>query len=160
MVAMMSPLHRAPECPFCVCQLLAYIFANCSQTPASTSNLSTFSESQWNVDSNDTLSVRKYYQLFTHKSNTFLLQNTSLQPLGKCGQTTPKSTFPLEARGPRSGRQPRHWSWNKYITTLLIARLHSYINYRPCCNLMWHPDISRKHVTFAGAAVNRSTGIS
>jgi len=32
----------------------SYIFANCSQTPASTSNLSTSSETQWNVDSNNT----------------------------------------------------------------------------------------------------------
>jgi len=29
--------------------------------------LSTSSESQWNVDSNDVLSVWKYYQLFTHE---------------------------------------------------------------------------------------------
>ena len=51
-----------------------YILAIFSQTPISTSNLTVFSESQWNVVSNDVLSVRKYYQLFTHESNTFLLK--------------------------------------------------------------------------------------
>jgi len=76
-----------------------YVFANCSQTPASTSNMSTSSESQWNVDSSDVLCVRKY-QLFTHESNTFLLQNMPLKPLGHWGQTTLKSTLPLEACGP------------------------------------------------------------
>ena len=35
-------------------------------------NLTISLESQWNIDSNDILSVRKYYQLFTHESNTFL----------------------------------------------------------------------------------------
>jgi len=95
-VAMPSPLHTVhspAERPFCVCQLLN--FANCSQTPASTSNLSTSSESQWNIDSNGVLSVRKYYQLFLHESNTFLLQNTPLKPLGQRGQVTSKYTrFP------------------------------------------------------------------
>ena len=53
-----------------------------------------------NVDSNDILSVWKYYQLFMQESNTFLLQNMTLKPFGQWQQTTPKSTLPLEARGP------------------------------------------------------------
>jgi len=62
-----------------------YIFANCSQTPALTLNLSTSSESQWYADSNNILSVRKYYQFFTHESNTLLCKNTSFcqfKPMG------------------------------------------------------------------------------
>ena len=49
-----------------------FILANFLQTPISTSNLTESPESQWNVDSNDVLSVRKYCQLFTHESNTLL----------------------------------------------------------------------------------------
>ena len=105
MVAMTSPLHRAAERPFCVCQL------NCSQTPASTSNLIAFLESQWNVDSNNVLSVRRCYQIITHESNTFLLQNTPLKLLGQRWQTNPKSTLPVEACGP-------HLIWMPGVTPL------------------------------------------
>ena len=72
-----------------------YIFANCSQILASTSNLSSSLGSQWNVDSNDILSIWKYYQLFTHESNTFLLQNTSLKPLGQWGKRPQNPPIPL-----------------------------------------------------------------
>jgi len=70
-----------------VCQLLH--FTNFSQTQTLTSNLTVSSESQWNVDSNDILSIWKYCQLLTHESNTFLLENAPLKPLGQWGQTTP-----------------------------------------------------------------------
>ena len=48
-------------------------FLPTAQTPTSTSNLSTYLERQSNIDSNDALSVWKYYQLLMHESNTFLL---------------------------------------------------------------------------------------
>jgi len=51
------------------------IFAHLSSTPSSILNLATSSESQYNDVSNDILSVRKYSQLFTHESNTFLLKH-------------------------------------------------------------------------------------
>jgi len=43
------------------------------------------SESRLNVDSNDILSVRKYSKLFTHESNTFLGNNTSIRPFKPMG---------------------------------------------------------------------------
>jgi len=46
-----------------------YIFVHFSSTPTSILNLTISSESQWNIDSNDVLSIRKYSQLFTQKSN-------------------------------------------------------------------------------------------
>jgi len=75
------PLQRNVHFAYVNC----YIFANCPQTPTSTSNLTVPSKSQWNVDSDDILYVRKYCQLFTHESNTFLLQNTPLKPMGQLG---------------------------------------------------------------------------
>jgi len=45
------------------------IFVHFSSTPTSILNLTTSSESQYNDVSNDILSVRKYFQLFTHESN-------------------------------------------------------------------------------------------
>jgi len=83
-----------------------YIFAKCSQTPASTLNLSTSSESQWNVDSNNLLSIRKYYQLFMYKSNTFLCEQYVILPIqtngGANAEKSPKQPLLLEARGPIS----------------------------------------------------------
>jgi len=67
MVAMMSPLHRAVERPFCMCQLLH--FCKLLSNPAWTSNSMKHRFQQL-------LSVRKYYQLFIHELGTFLLQNT------------------------------------------------------------------------------------
>jgi len=63
----------------------------------STWNLSTFLESQRNVDSNDMLYVRKYSQLFMHELNIFLLKIRPLKPLGQWWQTTPKFTPSLQA---------------------------------------------------------------
>ena len=51
-------------------------------------------------DELDVLSVRKYYKLFTHESNTFLLQNMPLKPLGQWGKQPQNPPLPLEARGP------------------------------------------------------------
>ena len=44
------------------------------------------------------LSVRKYCQLFTHESNTFLLQNMLLKPVGQWGKQPQNPPFLLEAR--------------------------------------------------------------
>jgi len=51
-----------------------YIFVHFSSTPTSILNLTISSESQWNIDSNDVLFIRKYSELFTHESNTFLVK--------------------------------------------------------------------------------------
>jgi len=50
------------------------IFVHFFTTPMSILNLTMSSESQENDVSNDILSERKYSQLFTHKSNIFLLK--------------------------------------------------------------------------------------
>jgi len=50
------------------------IFVHFFSTPISILNLAMSSESQENDVSNDILSERKYSQLFTHESNTFLLK--------------------------------------------------------------------------------------
>jgi len=50
------------------------IFVHFFSTPISILNLTMSSESQENDVSNDILSKRKYFQLFTHESNTFLLE--------------------------------------------------------------------------------------
>jgi len=50
------------------------IFVHCLSTPISILNLTMSPESQENEVSNDILSKRKYSQLFTHESNTFLLK--------------------------------------------------------------------------------------
>jgi len=47
------------------------------RNPTSILNLTISSESQWNIDSSDILFVRKYYQLFTNESNTFLANDIS-----------------------------------------------------------------------------------
>jgi len=46
-------------------------------TDVSILNLTTSSESQWHIDSNDILSVRKYSQLFTHELNTYFSANNT-----------------------------------------------------------------------------------
>ena len=114
MVAMTTPLHRAAERTFW-CHLYSSVifFANCSKTPASTLNLNTSLESQWNIDSNGILSVRKYYQLFTHESNTFLgEQYASFRPFKRVGRKCRKvseTSLPLEARGPHLIHQFLGW---------------------------------------------------
>jgi len=62
--------------------------------------MSTVLESQWNVDSNDILCVRKYSQLFMHKSNTFLLKIRPLKPLGQWGKQPQNPLLLLEPCGP------------------------------------------------------------
>jgi len=83
MVAMTSPLHRAAERPFCVCQLLH--FCQLLSNPSIDREFEYTSESQWN-----------------HKSNAFMLQNMPWKLLGQWRQMTPKSTLPPEAYGPPS----------------------------------------------------------
>ena len=50
-------------------------------------NLTISSESQRNLDSNDILSVRKYCQLFTHESNTFLGKQYTVEDWTECVHT-------------------------------------------------------------------------
>ena len=76
-----------------------YISANFSQTPTLTLNWLSW-ESQWNVDSNDILCIWKYCQLFVHKSNTFLLMNTPLKPVGQWGTQPQNPPFPLTRMNP------------------------------------------------------------
>jgi len=75
-----------------------YISAYFLQTPLSTSNLTIYTESQWTVDSNNILSVRKYSHVFTHESNTFLFQKYAIQINGT--EKSPKPPLALGARGP------------------------------------------------------------
>jgi len=105
---MTSSLQACSEGPFygrfsCY---ICYIFANCSETSASTSNLSISLESQWNKDSKDILSIRKYCQHFTHNSNTFPDDQYVIPPIQTNGAQMPKKSqkqpLPLEARGPPS----------------------------------------------------------
>jgi len=60
---------------------MCYIFANISQTPTLILNLTIPSESQWNVDSNDILSIHKYCQFFMYESNTFLWEKYAILPI-------------------------------------------------------------------------------
>jgi len=65
-----------------------YIFVHLSSTPTSILNLTISPESQWNIDSNYILSVRKYCPLFTHESNAF----TSFCSFKQMGVQTPKNS--------------------------------------------------------------------
>jgi len=77
-------------------------FLHITYKPTSTLNLSKSPESQWNLDSNNTLSVRKYSQLFTHQSNRFLL-NIWPETTGPIGPNNPKiHHFPLSHVDPHS----------------------------------------------------------
>jgi len=69
-----------------------YIFVHFPSTPNSNLNLTISLESQWNIDSNYILSVRKYCQLFTHESNTFLDEQYVIPPLQTNGAQMPKNT--------------------------------------------------------------------
>jgi len=62
-----------------------YIFPQ--SPPRSWTNLTVSSESQWNIDANDLLSVRKYSQLFTHESNTFLGKQYVIPPIQMSAHT-------------------------------------------------------------------------
>jgi len=99
---------HAAERPFCMCQLLH--FCQLLSNPSINSNLSILTENQGNVDSNDVLSVRKYYQIFMHESNT----KYTIETIAPMGQTTQKST-------------PSHWgtwtpsnTWMPGVTPLTI----------------------------------------
>jgi len=79
------------------------------------------------------LSVRKYYKLFTHELSTFLLQNTPLQTLVQWGQTTRKSTLPLEAHGTHLIHQwlAGHHSPSQTTARSVYALLHNYATTSP-----------------------------
>jgi len=100
-------------------------FANCSQKPASTSNLSKSPESQWNVDSNNVLSIWKYYQFFTHESNTFLCEKYVILPILTNGVQMPK--IPKQPL-PFGEREPPSKTWMPGLTPLTTPhgiRIHS-----------------------------------
>jgi len=137
MVTMTLPLHHAAERPFCVCQLLH--FCQLLSKPSIDLELEYIFRNQWNVDSNAVLFVRKYYQLFTHESNTYLLQNMPLKPLGQWEQTTTKSILPLEACGPPSN------TWMPWVTLLTTPNNssitvhipHNYATKAPLVTMGW-----------------------
>ena len=79
--------------------------ANISQTATSILNLTISLDSQWKVDSNRILSVRKYCQFFTYESNTFLCKKYVILPIQTNGcsnaEKSRKSLFPLGYVDPR-----------------------------------------------------------
>ena len=64
------------------------VFVHFSSTPNSIFNRSISSESQSYTEFNDILSARKYCQLFTHESNTFL---TSFRPFKRMRAQMPNN---------------------------------------------------------------------
>ena len=68
-----------------------YIFVHFSSTPTSILNLTILQKKRWNIDSNSTLSVRKYCQLFTHESNIFLGQQYVIPPIQTNRAQMPKN---------------------------------------------------------------------
>jgi len=108
-----------------------YIFANFAQTPTSTSNLTVSLESQWNVHSNDILSVRKYCQLFTYELNTFLCKkchSAHSDQQGANAKKSPKQPLPLGAREPHLIHECLGWPHSPRQTTAwsVHALLHNY----------------------------------
>jgi len=81
-------------------------FCKFRANPTSTSTLTMSSESQWNADSNDILSVRKYYQIFTYESNIFLCEKYAILQIqtngGANAKESPKQSLPLRSRKPPS----------------------------------------------------------
>jgi len=92
-----------------------YIFVLFSSTPISILNLTISSESQWNIDSNDILSVRKYCQLFTNESNTFLGEQYIVEDWTECAQTD------------KTDRQ----KWKQYIHQFHSVHLEDIIKMHP-----------------------------
>jgi len=117
-----------------------FIFANFSQIPTSTSNLSVSLESQWNVDSNDTLCVRKYCQLFTYELDTFLCKNTSLKPMGANSRKPPLS---LAAHGllPNTAIPEPTPLTNPNNSTIGTRLLHNYATKFPLVTSNSHPKL-------------------
>ena len=75
-------------------------------------NLTILSESQWNIDSNDILSVicTEILSSFTHESNTFLGEQYAIPPIQMNGVQMPKnprnSPFPLRHVDPSNTSMP------------------------------------------------------
>jgi len=140
MVAMTSPLHHAVERLFCMRQLLHFcqLLSNPSIDLELEYGIST--KSQCNVDSNDVLSIRKYYQLYTYESNTFLLQNMPLKPLSQWGKRPQNSPLPLEARGPASNTRMPRWPHSPTQTTtrLLHTLPHNDATVSPLVTMRRH----------------------
>jgi len=137
----------------CFACVSCYIFANCSQTPASTSNLTSSLESQWNIDSNDILSLRKYCQLFTHELNTFLGEQYIILPIQMNGgantEKSQKQPNLFEARGPPSNTSmPGPTPLNSQMTARsLYALPHNYATKSPLIT-MGHPIFTPKTTPF------------
>jgi len=77
------------------CRSNCYIFANFVKNPTLILNLTISTKANKDV-SNDILSVWKYCQLFTHKSNTFLLNKQK----GENSPKPPNLRFPLQQVDP------------------------------------------------------------
>ena len=75
--------------------MLTVTFLQISHKPNIDLDMTVYLESQWNIDSNNILSVRKYCLLFMHESSIFLLKNMPLKPMGQWGKK-----LPFEARRP------------------------------------------------------------
>jgi len=119
------PLHRTVECPVCIVN--CYIFANFSQTPASSSNLSTSSESQWKADSIDVLYCPygniRLRLLTLHWSSIAIVELNFPQGVvtpGKCRSYIHRSTQPVTQIHVKSPLLRTAVCWNSY------SRLHMY----------------------------------
>ena len=96
-------------------------------------------ESQWNIDSNNILSIRKYCQLFIHESNTFLGDQYVIPPIHKNGganaEKCQKQSLPLEAHGPLSNTSmPRPTPLTTSNDSLIAVRTSAQLcNKVPMC---------------------------
>jgi len=86
-------------------------FCKFHANPTSISNLTVSSESQWNMDYNDILSVHKYCQLFMYESNTFLCEKHVILPIqtngGANAEKSPKQPIPWVTWTPSNTPIPR-----------------------------------------------------
>jgi len=82
--------HNVTAAPCSGMSILHVSFCQCSQTPASTSNLSTSSLSQWNVDSNDLLSIRKYLSTFHAQVKYISVTKYAIETIWPMGANDPK----------------------------------------------------------------------
>jgi len=104
------------------------IFVHCFSTPISILNLTMLPESQENDVSNDILSDRKYSQLFTHESNTFMLKQIY-------GRRAARTLFKLLGVMVPSGElQWRLLAFLQYYNELISYKLldHNWNITEPC----------------------------
>ena len=88
---------------------------------------------QWNIDSNDILSERKYCQLFTHESNTFLGEQYLIPPIQMNGggvQRMPE-TMPETAPSPWGTGTPIYYiNASAYPTQHAKQQLDRFTQFR------------------------------